>query len=117
MRRVFILSTLLVLLLAASFVFAQNTTTPQKSFEIVAELGRALPRNIVYEPKLEHIAMVDAYGRLVMINALNYQTLYTLHESGGYNDLPLAMTGVGLPSRLIMTSNFLTQLQAKSPLS
>ncbi len=93
MRRVFILSAVLVVLLAASFAFAQNTTPPQKSFEVVTELGRALPRNLVYEPKLEHIAMVDAYGRLVMVNALNYETLYTLHEEGSYNDFAFSHDG------------------------
>ncbi|MBA3868548.1 MAG: WD40 repeat domain-containing protein [Anaerolineae bacterium] len=93
MRRVFILSTVLVLLLAASLALAQNTPAPQKSFEVVTELGRALPRNIVYEPKFEHIVMVDAYNRLVMVNALNFQTLYTLHDSGSYNDLAFSHDG------------------------
>ncbi len=93
MRRVFILITLLVALLATSFAFAQNEITSQKSFEIVTELGRALPRNLIYEPKLEHIAIVDAYGRLVMVNALNYETLYTLHESGSYNDFAFSHDG------------------------
>jgi len=93
MRRVFILSAVLVVLLAASFAFAQNTTSPQKSFEVVTELGRALPRNLIYEPKFERIAMVDAYGRLVMVNALNYQTLYTLHEEGSYNDFAFSHDG------------------------
>ncbi len=93
MRRVIFLSTVLVVLLAASFAFAQNTNSPQISFEVVTELGRALPRNLLYEPKLEHIAMVDAYGRLELINALDYQTLYTLHESGSYNDFAFSHDG------------------------
>lgn len=93
MRRVIILSVALALLLAASFVLAQNTTSPQKSFEVVTELGRALPRNILYDPLNERIAMVDAYGSLVMVNALNYQTLYTLYESGSYRDFAFSHDG------------------------
>ncbi|MEZ4670152.1 MAG: hypothetical protein R3E39_19780 [Anaerolineae bacterium] len=93
MRRVYILSTVLVMLMAVSLVLAQSTTPPQKSFEVVTEIGRALPRSIVYEPKLEHIAMVDAYGSLMMVNALNYETLYTLHTSGSYRDYAFSHDG------------------------
>ena len=100
MKRVVFLSSILLLLLIAGVVFAQGggDSTDEEaegeiSFEIESEIGRALPRNIIYDPVQERYAVVDAYGRLTLVNANTYQTEHVLYESGSYNDLAFSNDG------------------------
>ncbi len=72
---------------------AEATPTPQIAFRIEGEIGRALPRKIVYDPMHEQMALVDAYNRLLLINALDYSTLAVLHERGSYGDIAFSDDG------------------------
>lgn len=88
----------LILLLAAGVVLAQGgagaeTEEHDISFEIESEIGRALPRHIVYDPNFERYAIVDAYGRLFLADALTFETQHVLYESGSYNDLAFSNDG------------------------
>src|SRR5262245_46786567 len=88
MKRIVILAAMLASLLLVGAAVGQNASAPANdiSFQVVSEIGRAVPRSIVYEPNFERIAMVDAYGRLLLIDALTYQTQHQLYENGIYND-------------------------------
>jgi WD40 repeat protein len=103
MKRIHLLLSLLILITITGLVFSQNTddtpippeTTeePQVAFEIVGEIGRALPRKIVYDPQRERMAVVDAYRRLLLINAKDYSTLAVLHDRGEYGDVAFSNDG------------------------
>src|SRR5690349_552000 len=101
MRRLTVLVACLILAFATSlFVSSQDapsnggaTVTLPPAFRIEGEIGRALPRKMVYDVNNEHIAVVDAYGRLQLINALDFSTLYTLHEQGDYGDIAFSHDG------------------------
>jgi len=103
MRRLYILIACLLLIFTSSlFVFSQDATptsggtvtpTLPPAFRIEGEIGRALPRKIVYDQHTERIAVVDAYNRLLLINALDYSTLYVLHEQGDYGDVAFSHDG------------------------
>ena len=103
MRRLYLLIACLLLVFTSSlFVFSQDapstsggTVTPTlpPAFHIEGEIGRALPRKIVYDQKTERIAVVDAYNRLLLINALDYSTIYILHEQGRYGDVAFSHDG------------------------
>jgi WD40 repeat protein len=94
MRRLLLILALFVVLMSG-LVLAQDGggTTSQKAFEIEGEIGRALPRKIVYDPQYEHMAVVDAYNRLLFVNALDYSTLAVLHEFGQYGDIAFSHDG------------------------
>jgi WD40 repeat protein len=94
MRRLLLILALFVLLVSG-LVLSQDagSATPEKAFEIEGEIGRALPRKIVYDPQNEHMAVVDAYNRLLFINALDYSTLAVLHEFGEYGDIAFSHDG------------------------
>lgn len=62
-------------------------------FTVEGELARALPRTIIYDPNFERMAVVDAYGRLMVIDALTYETLYLLYEQGNYRDITFSHDG------------------------
>lgn len=95
MKRIVILAAMLASLLLVGAAVGQNASTPPNdiSFEVVSEIGRAVPRSIVYEPNFERIAMVDAYGRLLLIDALTYETQRQLYETGSYNDYAFSHDG------------------------
>jgi hypothetical protein len=95
MKRIVIFAAMLASLLLVGAVVGQNTPAPDNelSFEVVSEIGRALPRSIVYEPNFERIAMVDAYNRLVLIDALTYETQHQLYDKGSYNDYAFSNDG------------------------
>jgi hypothetical protein len=95
MKRIVILAAMLASLLLVGAAVGQNASTSPNdiSFEVVSEIGRAVPRSIVYEPNFERIAMVDAYGRLLLINALTYETEHQLYENGIYNDYAFSHDG------------------------
>ncbi len=67
--------------------------TPEVAFKIESEIGRALPRKIVYDPQRERMAVADAYNRLLLVNALDYATIAVLYERGEYNDIAFSHDG------------------------
>jgi hypothetical protein len=95
MKRITIFVVMLVSLLLVGAVVGQNTPVPENeiSFEVVSEFGRAVPRRIVYEPVFERIAMIDAYNRLLLIDALTYETQHQLYETGTYYDFAFSHDG------------------------
>ncbi len=102
MKRISILSALCILLFISGLVMSQvddtipdpeSTEEPQVAFEIVGEIGRALPRKIVYDPQHERMAVVDAYRRLLLVDATDYSTLAVLHERGEYGDIAFSNDG------------------------
>jgi len=97
-KRVSILLMLLLLILAyltLATVAAQDDEPDLRgtSFEAVSELGRALPQRMVYSPQSERYAVVDAYGRLRLADAITHEDLYTLYTEGDYNDLAFSHDG------------------------
>src|SRR5688572_8529212 len=95
MKRITIFVVMLVSLLLVGVVVGQNTPVPDNelSFEVVSEIGRAVPRRIIYEPNFERIAMVDAYNRLLLIDALTYETQHQLYDTGNYYDFAFSHDG------------------------
>ncbi|MBK9123741.1 MAG: hypothetical protein IPM16_11570 [Chloroflexi bacterium] len=79
----------------ATYAQADLTATPTlaPAFQIVGEIGRAVPRKFVYDPNFERMAIVDAYNRLLLVNALDYQTISVLHERGQYADIQFSHDG------------------------
>lgn len=69
------------------------TATLPPAFKIVGEIGRALPRKFIYDPNFEQMAIVDAYSRLLLVDARTYQTLAVLHERGQYADIQFSHDG------------------------
>ncbi len=49
-------------------------------FSVAGEIGRALPRRIVYDAPTEQFALVDAYNRLLLMDARTYETRFTLRD-------------------------------------
>ncbi len=103
MRRTYFLAFLFFLLFTASLVLGQGdpagsslataTATPEIAFVIEGEIGRALPRKIIYDQAREQMAVVDAYNRLLVINAEDYTTRSVLHERGSYGDIAFSSDG------------------------
>lgn len=89
----------LILLLVAGIALSQSSEESEEeeereiSFEIEAEIGRALPRSLIYDPNFERLAVVDAYNRLSLVDALTYETETLLYERGGYNDIAFSNDG------------------------
>jgi WD40 repeat protein len=98
-RRYWISIFLILLLLLVGITLAQDTSESEteaereRSFEIVAEIGRALPRSLLYDPNFERYLIVDAYGRLLFQDALTFDVQTVLYESGGYNDYAFSHDG------------------------
>src|SRR5690606_42019742 len=97
-REPFILALCLLLaavggLSALSYAPAQAQTEPTATprppiaFQIVGEIGRALPKKFIYDPNFEQMAIVDAYSRLLLVDARDYTTRSVLHERGQYADI------------------------------
>ena len=101
MRRFYVLLTLLLLVTTSGLVLSQQssaqsatpTPTPEIAFAIEGEIGRALPQKIVYDPTFERMAVIDAYNRLLFVNALDYSTISVLHERGSYGDVAFSHDG------------------------
>src|SRR5262249_23647658 len=95
MKRIVGLVAMLVLLLVAGAVVGQTAPAPENelSFQVVSEIGRAVPRSIIYDPNFERIAMVDAYNRLLLIDALTYETQHQLYENDDYHDFAFSHDG------------------------
>lgn len=66
---------------------------PRFSFRIESELGRALPRKIIYDQNYDRYAVVDAYNRLLLVDAPSFQTQFVLYETGQYNDILFSNDG------------------------
>jgi hypothetical protein len=95
MKRIVSLAAMLVLLFVAGAAVGQNTPAPENelSFQVVSEIGRAVPRSIIYDPNFERIAMIDAYNRLLLIDALTYETQHQLYENDDYHDFAFSHDG------------------------
>lgn len=102
MRRTYAFLLLLVLIFTSGAALSQTVpvtpettpeATPEIAFQIEAEIGRALPRKIVYDPQRERMAVADAYNRLLLVNALDYSTIAVLHERGQYGDITFSHDG------------------------
>lgn len=66
---------------------------PPVAFQVVGEIGRALPKKFIYDPNFEQMAIVDAYNRLLLVDALDYSTRAVLHERGQYADIQFSHDG------------------------
>ncbi|HLU09601.1 MAG TPA: hypothetical protein VK003_08035, partial [Oceanobacillus sp.] len=92
---ILIMGLLIVVALFSSFWFpnpaiSQSNQSPtsmfpitmygEEPFRVVGEIGRALPRRIVYDATSEQFAIVDVYNRLLLMDAHTYQTRYVLHS-------------------------------------
>ena len=87
-------------LIVSLFIFAvalaqqpPGQPEPITAFLIESEIGRALPRQILYDPNYERYAIVDAYGRLMLVDALSFATQTILYEIGEYNGLAFSHNG------------------------
>ena len=70
-------------------VFAQETDTEEEPpiiFELVNEIGRAVPRNMLYNAPMDQYMVVDAYSRMTLIDAPTFTTQHVIYESGNYYD-------------------------------
>lgn len=95
MKRIAILVAALVLLMVAGGAALGQTTSADTQLELeqVSEIGRAVPKSILYDPNFERFAMVDAYGQFVLVNALTYETEHVLYTYGSYNDYAFSHDG------------------------
>jgi len=101
MKKIALLSSSLVLIillsLFASLLSMAQTSDeeeePRFSFRIDSEIGRALPRKIIYDPNFERYAVVDAYNRLLLVDALTFETQHVLYETGQFNDILFSNDG------------------------
>lgn len=99
MRRTNGLSLLLVLLFAAGILLAQTGAAPPTaaqpgtSFTLETEIGRALPRNLLYNAPKDQLLVVSAYGAMTLVDARTYETQFTLYENGAYNDYAFSHDG------------------------
>lgn len=102
MRRTYAFLLILTLIFTSGVVLSQSVpaspeatpeATPDVTFSIEAEIGRALPRKIIYDPQRERMAVADAYNRLLLVNALDYSTITVLHERGQYGDIAFSHDG------------------------
>jgi hypothetical protein len=95
MRRLLLLIALFGVVIGAGLALAQEgeDAEPVPPFDIIQEIGRALPRQIIYDPNFEQYAVVDAYGRLVLMDALTFDVEHVLYTFGNYNDLQFSNDG------------------------
>lgn len=96
MRKPRYLMALILLCVIALTVSALAQDMPDlrgTSFELVYEIGRALPQKLIYDPNFERYAAVDAYGQLLLIDAETYDTEHILHSEGQFNDLLFSHDG------------------------
>ena len=79
--------------LANGIIAQSDDEPPRLSFRIDGEIGRALPRKIVYDPNFDRYAIVDAYNRLLLVDGPTFETQHILYESGQYNDIQFSHSG------------------------
>jgi len=92
------------------FAFAQglsNTDDEEPkpmTFELINEIGRAVPRNMLYNVALDQYMLVDAYQRLVLVDGQTFTTQFVIYESGNYSDFAFSNDGtllaIALDSRI-----------------
>ena len=56
------------------------------TFELVNEIGRAVPRNMLYNAPLDQYLVVDAYNSLVLMDAPTFTTQHVIYDVGDYAD-------------------------------
>jgi hypothetical protein len=94
MRQIrFLLLIGLLAIAIAGVAIAQQNELSGTAFEVVSEIGRAVPQSIVYDPNFERYAVIDAYGKLSLVDALTFETQHVLYESGQFNDLAFSHNG------------------------
>jgi WD40 repeat protein len=78
-------------------------------FSVEGEIGRAVPRRIVYSPEAELLAVVDAYNALLLMDAMTYATRYTLEPfptaEGGYTIVDMRFSHDGRYLALLTDKN------------
>jgi hypothetical protein len=62
----------------------QSSTNDPPSFEFIQLVGEELPRGVEYDPNFDQLVMVDAIGRLLLVDARTFQTRYVLYETGNF---------------------------------
>lgn len=72
---------------------SEEEEPPRFSFRIDSEIGRALPRKIIYDPNHDRYAVVDAYNRLLLVDAPTFETQHILYETGQFNDILFSNDG------------------------
>ena len=82
MKRI-VIFTVLIIVSVVGLALAQNT--PERFFAPIQQIGQLRPQGIQYEPLFDQFVMVDLQGRLLLVNAENYETRHVLYESGAYN--------------------------------
>lgn len=94
------LTAVLLTMLLVGFVLAQSgdgggTGEEERdiSFVIESEIGRALPRALLYDPNFERYMVVDAYGRLLLRDATTFDDDIVLYDRGNYNDYAFSHDG------------------------
>ncbi|HVU11272.1 MAG TPA: hypothetical protein VHD90_08340, partial [Phototrophicaceae bacterium] len=95
MRRLFLI-VLVVMIATAAAVASQSATPPAAAaptFSIAGEIGRPLPRKLIYDPHYEQFAVVDAYNQLLLIDAQTYKTKATLHITSNVIDFNFSHDG------------------------
>lgn len=80
-----------------SLVFAQDSTPddeePPVTFELVNEIGRAVPRNMLYNTPMDQYMVVDAYSRMTLVDGQTFTTQHVIYESGNYADFTFSNDG------------------------
>lgn len=83
--------------------------TSDDFFSVEGEIGRAVPRRIVYSPEAELIAVVDAYNTPLLMDALTYATRFTLEPfptaDGAYSIIDMRFSHDGRYLALLTDKN------------
>lgn len=99
-----VLGGIMSLVLAQDAPNADDETPAPIFFELVNEIGRALPRNILYNAPLDQYMVVDAYNRLILVDAQTFLTQHVIYETGRYGDFAFSNDGtllaIGIDSRI-----------------
>ncbi|MCB9450181.1 MAG: hypothetical protein H6672_02010 [Anaerolineaceae bacterium] len=100
MKRLFGVFVIITLLSGTiSLVLAQTTpattdiTERPMTFELVNEIGRAVPRNMLYNAPMDQYLVVDAYNRMILMDAPTFTTQSVIYESGNYSDFAFSHDG------------------------
>jgi hypothetical protein len=84
MKRPYLLALIFPLMLILTGL-ALSQETPLESFQRLRQIGQIAPQSIKYDPNFDRLVMVDAEGRLLLVDAKTFETQHILHESGTYS--------------------------------
>ncbi len=83
----------LVAIAIVGVTLAQQSELSGTAFQVVSELGRAVPKSMIYDPNFERYAVIDAYGKLMLVDAQTFEEQHVLYEYGAFNDLAFSHDG------------------------